>query len=38
VLLRHSGGAWQPQAIAPSFSKDQLRALGAPTNVTQADS
>lgn len=33
VLLRRVEGEWRPQAIAPAFGKEQLRALGAPTDL-----
>jgi uncharacterized membrane protein YhaH (DUF805 family) len=33
VLMRRIEGEWRPQAIAPSFGKEQLRALGAPTDL-----
>lgn len=33
VLLQTVGGDWTPRAIAPTFSKDELRALGAPTDL-----
>src|SRR5262245_11275232 len=33
VLLESVGGQWQPRTIAPSFSKAELRALGAPTDL-----
>ena len=33
VLLRRIEGEWRPQALAPSFGKEQLRALGAPTDL-----
>jgi uncharacterized membrane protein YhaH (DUF805 family) len=33
VLLRRVEGEWRPQALAPSFGKEQLRALGAPTDL-----
>ena len=33
VLLQKAEGEWRPRAIAPSFGKEQLRALGAPTDL-----
>jgi hypothetical protein len=33
VLLQKSEGEWRPRALAPSFGKEQLRALGAPTDL-----
>lgn len=38
VLLQREAGSWKPRAIAPAFTKEELRALGAPPNVTEADS
>jgi hypothetical protein len=35
VLLERQNGRWTPRAIAPSFSKDELRAIGAPTDVAR---
>jgi hypothetical protein len=37
VLLRQVDGEWRPQAIAPSFDRERLRQLGAPTNLIPAD-
>lgn len=36
VLLQRENGRWVPRAIAPSFSRDELRALGAPTDVARS--
>jgi hypothetical protein len=33
VLLHRVDGAWRPEALAPSFGKEQLRAVGAPTDL-----
>ncbi len=33
VVLRSSNRVWSPQAIAPRFDRDALRALGAPTDL-----
>jgi len=33
VLERRDNGAWAPVAMAPTFSRDALRALGAPTDL-----
>ena len=33
VLLQSVGGQWSPRTIGPSFSKDDLRRLGAPTDL-----
>jgi hypothetical protein len=33
VLERKSGSTWTPVAAAPTFSRDELRALGAPTDL-----
>jgi hypothetical protein len=33
VLLQSVGGEWTPRAIGPTFSKGELRALGAPTDL-----
>jgi hypothetical protein len=33
VLERRDGGAWAPVAMAPTFTRDDLRALGAPTDL-----
>lgn len=33
VLLQSVGGQWQPRTIGTAFSKDELRALGAPTDL-----
>jgi hypothetical protein len=38
VLLRKDGGTWRPQAIAPSFSLQQLHDMGAPLDVTKTES
>lgn len=35
VLLERQNGRWTPRAIAPSFTKDELRAIGAPTDVAK---
>jgi len=33
VLERRDGASWTPVAMAPDFSRDELRALGAPTDL-----
>jgi hypothetical protein len=33
VLLQSVGGQWRPRTIGTAFSKDELRALGAPTDL-----
>ncbi|TAK24583.1 MAG: hypothetical protein EPO26_05015 [Chloroflexota bacterium] len=33
VILRFTGGVWAPRAIGPAFSRDDLRALGAPVDL-----
>jgi hypothetical protein len=33
VLERRDGPTWTPQAMAPTFTRDELRALGAPTDL-----
>ena len=33
VLLQKADGEWRPRAIAPAFGKEQLRSLGAPTDL-----
>jgi hypothetical protein len=33
VLERRDGAGWTPVAMAPDFSRDELRALGAPTDL-----
>jgi hypothetical protein len=33
VVLQSVGGEWQPRAIGAAFSPDELRALGAPTDL-----
>jgi hypothetical protein len=33
VLERRDGGGWAPVAMAPTFTRDDLRALGAPTDL-----
>jgi hypothetical protein len=33
VLARRKDGGWSPVAMAPTFSRDELRALGAPTDL-----
>jgi hypothetical protein len=33
VLLQRQAGAWTPRAVAPTFTKEELRALGAPTDL-----
>ncbi len=35
VLLRKDAGSWRPQAIAPTFSLQQLHDMGAPLDVTK---
>lgn len=35
ALLQHVNGAWTPKALGDSFSRAQLRELGAPTNLMQ---
>ena len=35
ILLKREAGAWQAKAIASAFTRDELRALGAPTNVAR---
>ena len=37
VVLEKTSAGWQPRAIAPSFTKEQLRDLGAPTDVTESE-
>jgi hypothetical protein len=33
VLERRDGATWVPVAMAPTFTRDDLRALGAPTDL-----
>jgi hypothetical protein len=35
VLLERQNGRWTPRAISQSFTKDELRAIGAPTDVAK---
>jgi len=37
VVMRRVDGEWRPQAVAPSFDRERLRQLGAPTNLIPAD-